>query len=177
MGCSANGDTEKEIMKDGELTGIRSGHAYGLIDAFELHNPKARNPRKTHRIMRVRNPWGAIEWKGKWGDRSEEIHIHKDLIDKYLAGLQEEDDKFIPGDEDGTFLMNYLNWREVYNNMYICLDFPDNWSAIRYKAAWDATCSGGIPSPMNEENKKNWAKNPQYKFTAYKDFEMFISLA
>jgi hypothetical protein len=47
-----------------------TGHAYGLIDAFELKDPNMVNPRKTHRILRVRNPWGTMEWKGKWSDKS-----------------------------------------------------------------------------------------------------------
>jgi len=49
-------------------TGIlTSSHAYGLVDAFEIKDPDMVNPRKTHRLLRVRNPWGKTEWKGKWG--------------------------------------------------------------------------------------------------------------
>lgn len=39
MGCSVVGDVEREIMRDGIKTGIMSGHAYGLLEAFELKDP------------------------------------------------------------------------------------------------------------------------------------------
>jgi hypothetical protein len=44
--------------------------------------------------------------------------------------------------------------------MYVCVDFPENWSGIRYFSEWDENTSGGIPTPMNEENRVRWAKNP-----------------
>lgn len=52
-----------------------TGHAYGIIDIFEI-----KGPRKVHRLLRVRNPWGEMEWKGKWGDTSEELVTYKDII-------------------------------------------------------------------------------------------------
>ena len=36
MGCSAEGETEGFIELRGENTGIMSGHAYSILDAFEL---------------------------------------------------------------------------------------------------------------------------------------------
>jgi len=68
MGCSVQGDVERQIVIDGVKTGIMTGHAYGVLDVFEI---KTQN--KTHRLLRVRNPWGEMEWKGKWGDTSDEI--------------------------------------------------------------------------------------------------------
>jgi calpain len=134
MGCSVVGDVEREIIIDGFKTGIMTGHAYGLIDAFEIRDPNMMNPRKTHRILRVRNPWGSMEWKGKWSDKSEEIEKYKALLDKYIASIEDEDERFTPGIEDGTFLINYASWRDIYNNMYICVDFPKEWTGIRYKS-------------------------------------------
>ena len=54
-----------------------TGHAYGIIDIFELKGPV-----KTHKLLRVRNPWGESEWKGRWGDTSEEIQIHRKILDE-----------------------------------------------------------------------------------------------
>jgi calpain len=50
-----------------------SGHAYAIIDAFEVNDPSLEKERKTHRLLRVRNPWGETEWNGKWSDFSEEM--------------------------------------------------------------------------------------------------------
>lgn len=68
MGCSFKGETEKERMYEGENSGILSGHAYGIIDVFELHDMEMQNPRQCHRILRIRNPWGQTESKLKWSD-------------------------------------------------------------------------------------------------------------
>lgn len=83
MGCSKSNKGEQEIIVDGFRTGILAGHAYGLMDAFELADPDMQNPnplRRSHRILRIRNPWGWKEWNGKWGDKSDEVEIHADKI-------------------------------------------------------------------------------------------------
>jgi len=49
------------------------GHAYGLMDAFEIPDKEMKNLRKTHRILIVRNPHGHTEWSGKWGYQSIEM--------------------------------------------------------------------------------------------------------
>lgn len=91
MGCSIVGATEREVMVDGIPSGIFSGHAYGIIDVFELPNPQKEGPRKSHRLLRIRNPWGMREWTGKWSDHSEEIELHADLIDSYIKTLNEDE--------------------------------------------------------------------------------------
>ena len=73
MGCSVTGGTEHSIRIDGVDSGILSGHAYSLNDVFEIPDENMEKERKTHRICRVRNPWGRGEWKGKWSDDSEQI--------------------------------------------------------------------------------------------------------
>ena len=71
MGCSRSNNGEKEIVINGERTGIIAGHAYSVLDAFEMPNPNKNAHRQSHRILRVRNPWGQKEWTGKWSDRSD----------------------------------------------------------------------------------------------------------
>ena len=73
MGCSVSGDTEREVITDGFRTGVMTGHAYGILDIVEIANPEADNPRGTHRLIRIRNPWGRMEWKGKWSDHCEKL--------------------------------------------------------------------------------------------------------
>ena len=80
MGCSVSGGTEHQVIIDGVKTGIMSGHAYGLNDVIELEDEDMENPRKTHRLLRVRNPWGRGEWNGKWSDDSIETEKHESKI-------------------------------------------------------------------------------------------------
>lgn len=159
MGCSVTGDTEREVLKDGERTGILTGHAYGIMDVFEL--PTKNVKRGFSRLLRIRNPWGKCEWKGKWSDNSEEIDINKAELDKYLDSLEQEE-RFVPGEEDGTFLICYSDFRDIYNNLYVTVDFPDDWYGVRFTSEWKEGTAGGTPSPMTEEKKKLWANNPQY---------------
>lgn len=72
--------------------------------------------------------------------------------------------------------MCYSNWRDIFNNVFVCVDFPEEWCGVRYKYKWDESNSGGTPSPMNEENMRKWAKNPQFLISPRKPCEVFISL-
>jgi calpain, invertebrate len=110
MGCSASGATEREIQIDGERTGILTGHAYGLLDVIDLHCEKED---KIKKLLRVRNPWGKCEWNGPWSDYSEEIEEYKEDLDKWMSQLA-EDERFNLQEEDGTFLIDYKNFRDIY---------------------------------------------------------------
>jgi hypothetical protein len=176
MGCSVSGGTEKNVVIDGVNTGIMSGHAYGLNDVFELDAPDKDKDRKTHRLLRVRNPWGRGEWTGKWADDSEEAELHEQKILNYIAEL-EDDEKFEPFKNDGTFLINFQSWRDVYNKIFVANDFPDDWWAVRFSSAWTPTCSGGLPLERTPAANKRFAENPQYLFATNQDCELFVSLA
>lgn len=175
MGCSVTGGTEKSIRIDGMDTGIMSGHAYSLNDVFEIQNPEREEERKSHRLLRIRNPWGRGEWKGKWSDDSEEIDKFEDKLMNYIQELA-EDEQFEIGKNDGTFLINYASFRDIYNRLFIVNDFPNDWSAIRFSASWTAKCSGGLPMEKTDAAKKRFAKNPQFIFRAEEDCEVFVSL-
>jgi calpain len=80
MGCSADGGTEANIKMNGEDCGIMSGHAYAVIDVFEIPDEDCKNYHKSHRLLKIRNPWGYGEWKLKWSE--EEIYRAK--FDKFI---------------------------------------------------------------------------------------------
>mmetsp|Transcript_26808 Transcript_26808/g.35850 ORF Transcript_26808/g.35850 Transcript_26808/m.35850 type:complete len:155 (+) Transcript_26808:960-1424(+) len=133
------------------------------------------NPRKTHRLLRIRNPWGRGEWKGKWSDQSEEIDEFEEKLNEYIGEL-EVDERFELGANDGTFLINYASFRDIYNRLFVVNDFPDDWSAVIFKTEWTASCSGGLPIEKTPAANQRFAKNPQFLFTADEDCELFVSL-
>lgn len=85
-GCSALGFTEGEVTYPQNTkanypadtpSGVLSGHAYSIIDAFvieaNLVNEDGDKYMEEVRLVRLRNPWGKKEWSGAWSDGSEEI--------------------------------------------------------------------------------------------------------
>lgn len=86
----------------------------------------------------------------------------KNLVDAYIAEL-EGDEVFEWGkDDDGTFLINYKNWRQIYNKFFVAVDFEDHWNAVRFKSMWSKTMGtwGGVPVQKTEQTFKDFAKNP-----------------
>lgn len=60
-------DKDKHIMSTGADTqtqGIYKGHAYTLINAYEVTVDG-----KKVRLVQLRNPWGKSEWTGDWHDK------------------------------------------------------------------------------------------------------------
>lgn len=81
LGCSKTtkgGPIESKITLDGYETGLLAGHAYAILDAFEL--PEISNKEKRHRLIRIRNPWGFGEWKLKWSDNDEKLRNNLERI-------------------------------------------------------------------------------------------------
>jgi calpain, invertebrate len=93
---------------EGDQTGLLSGHAYGILDVFEIENLE--KPTKVSRLLRIRNPWGKGEWNGRWSDHSDQLQKSKEQLDIYLNSLDTEE-RFVPGENDGTFLINYKDFR------------------------------------------------------------------
>ena len=106
MGCSATGGTEQEIVLNGESTGILNGHAYAILNVFELPGDEGDDTK----LLRVRNPWGHTEWKGQWADGSIEIENNKEQLMLFLANLESEE-QFVPGEPDGSFLITFQDWK------------------------------------------------------------------
>jgi len=80
----------------------------------------------------------------------------EDKLQEYIDDL-EEDERFVLGANDGTFLINYASFRDVYNRLFIVNDFPSDWSAVRFHCEWTAKCSGGLPIEKTPEAKKRFA--------------------
>ena len=176
MGCSIDSnEVEGEVRnEDGDPTGLISRHAYAVLDILYVKNPKA--TKKRNRLIRVRNPWGEKEWIGPWSDGSTELTSNLDKVMTEVNKLG-ADEKFNPNDSnDGTFLMCYSDWRSLYNNLFTCVDFPDNWSGVRFKSKWTIQNSGGVPNGPSTKQSKKWAKNPQFYLDVGSPTEIFISL-
>lgn len=76
------------------------------------------NPRKTHRLLLIRNPWGNTEWQLQWGSGSDKLEEHKSAIQTIISEM-ENDEQFDVDAEDGIFFMNYKSFRTVFDKIFI----------------------------------------------------------
>jgi len=109
----------------------------------------------------LRNPWGNSEWLGAWGDGSPEITKYKAAIVEYIETLA-PDEQFELGTDDGTFLMHYSDWKEQFSTLFLNLDFPEDWTGVRFKSRWTKNNSGGLPTTYTDDVLTRYAKNPQF---------------
>uniref|UniRef100_A0A8C7LEJ0 Calpain-2 catalytic subunit n=1 Tax=Oncorhynchus kisutch TaxID=8019 RepID=A0A8C7LEJ0_ONCKI len=92
-------------------------------------------------LVRVRNPWGQVEWTGAWSDNSSEWHHVSD----------EDRARLINKSEDGEFWMSFLDFLSQYSRLEICNLTPDtlsedenqNWALNKFEGAWRKGSTAG----------------------------------
>lgn len=97
---------------DSKKLGLVSSHAYSLTGAvsIKLNNQCEEN------LLRIRNPWGQREWKGRYSDDSKEWN---NVPDKTKRSLQ------LVSKDDGEFWMTFSDFQRYFENFGICNLNPD----------------------------------------------------
>ncbi|XP_071800051.1 calpain-9-like isoform X1 [Asterias amurensis] len=139
MGCSidqAGRGTEAKLDN-----GLIVGHAYTITDVKRVSLPSYPKP---VRLIRIRNPWGQVEWNGRWSDKSYEWKSVSDRQRKEL-GLETKD--------DGEFWMEYTDFLREYSRVDICHLSPDKapggkkkkskWVVSEIEGRWQKNMSAG----------------------------------
>ncbi len=66
---------------------------------------------------------------------------------------------------------------KIYNNLFLCIDFPDEWNGVRFIGNWTEQSAGGTPIKGGKEACDQWAINPQYIMEIVeKETNFFVSL-
>ena len=112
------------------------------MNVLELENTD--NSPDRVRLMVLRNPWGKGEWEGAWSEESKELEPYKDQLEEFIKSLS-PDEQFELGSDDGIFLMHYNDWKDTFSTLFLNLDFPDDWTGVRFSSAWTPQNSGGLP--------------------------------
>ncbi|XP_068177285.1 calpain-9 isoform X2 [Antennarius striatus] len=152
MGCSIDitSSAESEAKTS---TGLVKGHAYS-ITGLEQVNYRGR----TVQLIRVRNPWGQVEWNGPWSDNSREWS-NIDPADKKRI-LQNSTD-------DGEFWMEFEDFKKNYDKVEICNMTPDSltdntkrhWEVNLFEGSWiRGSTAGGCRNYID-----TFWTNPQFK--------------
>ncbi|XP_068116425.1 calpain-1 catalytic subunit isoform X1 [Hyperolius riggenbachi] len=126
MGCSID-ITSATDMEAVTFKKLVKGHAYSVTGAKEV-NYRGQNIQ----LIRMRNPWGEVEWTGAWSDNSNEWN-HVD---------QSERDKLQRKMEDGEFWMSFQDFLREYSRLEICNLTPDALTARNYRK-WNTTLYNG----------------------------------
>uniref|UniRef100_A0AAZ3RLC6 Calpain 2, (m/II) large subunit b n=1 Tax=Oncorhynchus tshawytscha TaxID=74940 RepID=A0AAZ3RLC6_ONCTS len=141
LGCSIDitSQADSEAVTYQKLV---KGHAYSLTGAMEV-NYRGRK----EKLVRVRNPWGTVEWTGAWSDNSSEWNSvdfsERDVV-KHSTGQP-----------------------IIISQGSICTLTPDTltsddtkqWSVTNYDGAWrKGSTAGGC-----RNNAHTFWMNPQFK--------------
>uniref|UniRef100_A0A8C9UYW3 Calpain-3 n=1 Tax=Scleropages formosus TaxID=113540 RepID=A0A8C9UYW3_SCLFO len=132
-------------------TGLVKGHAYSVTGVEEQKETRIR-------LVRLRNPWGQVEWNGPWSDNSKEwLSISKAEKEK----LQQQNA------EDGEFWMSFDDFKKNFTKIEICNLTPDaleddkihKWTVSVNEGRWVRGCSAG---GCRNYPDTFWT-NPQYR--------------
>ncbi|XP_026525257.1 calpain-9 [Notechis scutatus] len=134
-------------------TGLIKGHAYSVTGIDEVNYQG-----QTVRLVRVRNPWGQVEWNGAWSDNSsewdslspsEKQRLHHTALD------------------DGEFWMKFEDFLSNFEKVEICNLTPDalednaahKWEVSIHQGSW---VRGATAGGCRNFIETFWT-NPQFK--------------
>ena len=125
MGCCTGNFTGTGNDRADDKTGLSGSHAYTLIGAYELVSEGSRQrllrpgePSSAYneRVLKLRNPWGHTEWKGKFSDGS-----------SFWTPQLEQELDYRRDQDDGTFFMSVSDFQRYFVEYQICY-FHDHYS-------------------------------------------------
>ena len=70
--------------------------------------------------------------------------------------------------------MCFSDFRNVFNKLFICKNFPSSYVGLRIFGKWTVNESGGLP--INSRQEKTFYNNPQYYLNKKTDGMVTISL-
>ncbi|XP_019121761.1 calpain-2 catalytic subunit [Larimichthys crocea] len=135
LGCSIDitSSADSEAVTHRKLV---KGHAYSVTGADQVeHNGD------TVQLIRIRNPWGQVEWNGAWSDNSSEW--------RYVSG--DDRARLTNRSEDGEFWMSFSDFLRQYSRLEICNLTPDaltgdefkKWAESEFEDTWRRGVSAG----------------------------------
>ena len=73
--------------------------------------------------------------------------------------------------------MEYSEWKDIFSTLFLNVDFPDEWTGVRFKSEWNKGNSGGLPNKMTPQILRRYAKNPQFYVRPRQDCKMMFAMS
>uniref|UniRef100_A0A8C6JRF6 Uncharacterized protein n=1 Tax=Melopsittacus undulatus TaxID=13146 RepID=A0A8C6JRF6_MELUD len=151
LGCSIDITSTSEIEAITSLKLVK-GHAYSVTGAEEVYYRG-----RLEKLVRLRNPWGEVEWTGAWSDNAPEWNYidpkQKQALDKQV--------------DDGEFWMAFSDFQRQFTRLEICNLTPDTltsnevnrWELTLFNGQWRrGSTAGGC-----QNYQATYWTNPQFK--------------
>ncbi|XP_060779362.1 calpain-12 [Neoarius graeffei] len=147
----------RSVNEIGSVTpeGLVKGHAYAITATDKVHREA-----EVVLLVRLRNPWGFVEFCGPWSDTC-----------KNWAGIDSAEKTRIKLriEEDGEFWIGVQDFCKLFDTVELCSLDPDageggnatntsSWSLTSHKGSWVPMCSAG----GSRRYPKTFWKNPQF---------------
>uniref|UniRef100_A0A8C0AZB5 Calpain 9 n=1 Tax=Buteo japonicus TaxID=224669 RepID=A0A8C0AZB5_9AVES len=152
VGCSI--DTSSAAESEAKTRfGLIKGHAYSVtgIDEVSYRGQQVQ-------LIRIRNPWGQVEWNGPWSDNSPEWRS---------VSLSEQRRLTQTALDDGEFWMKFEDFQVHFDKVEICNLTPDaledstahKWEVTIHQGSWvRGSTAGGCRNFL-----ETFWTNPQIK--------------
>uniref|UniRef100_A0A667XLQ3 Calpain 12 n=1 Tax=Myripristis murdjan TaxID=586833 RepID=A0A667XLQ3_9TELE len=159
LSCFIQASSYQEI---GKVTGdgLVKGHAYAITDSDKVKKASGETL-----LLKLRNPWGFVEYSGPWSDKS------KDWDD---VGKAERDRMELKKREDGEFWISTEDFSRLFDTVELCSVSPDTlvegdtpaspgatsvWTISAHEGCWVPGSSAG----GSRRYQRSFWKNPQFE--------------
>lgn len=72
--------------------------------------------------------------------------------------------------------MHYNDWKDNFSTLFLNIDFPEDWTGVRFRSEWTTQNSGGLPNSYTKDVLERYAHNPQFMIECAQDSEMMFSM-